>query len=403
MSKRSYRLILSSLAIVATVGLIAACSSAPAPAPTQAPAKPAAEPTKAAAPAAAAPTAAAAAQPTAAPKAATKLKIGILHVGPMTDGGYNQAHAEGIAAMKKNLPDVEVIEVENVPETADCERVMENMIQQGAKLIIPASFGYMDSAFKLANKYPDVMFEHPSGYKLSKNFGTYWGSTPDAFYAMGVAAAKVTKTNKIGFVGSMPMGFIIGNVNALHLGARSVNPSIQTTVVFTGTWQDPAKETTAANAVLDQGADVMAMVVDSPISVLQAAEKRGAFSVGWQSTAGQKFAPKGWISGVAFNWGPLYTRFAQQVMNGTWKSEAIMGNLSADYIDIASWGPAVPDDAKSAVAKVKDNLISGTTKVWAGPIKDNEGKVRVEAGKVAPDDMLQSLDWLVEGMSGKIK
>ena len=231
------------------------------------------------------------------------LKVGILHIGSIADAGYNQAHAEGVAAMKKNLPNVEVIEAENVPEGADAERVMENMIKQGARLIIPASFGYLDPALRVAKKYPDVKFEHPGGYKLASNLGTYWASTPEAFYLMGIAAGKTTKTNKMGYVVALPISFFLANVNAFELGARSVNPKAETRVVFTGTFLDPGKEATAANALLDQGVDVLGVIVDSPITVVQAAEKRGAYSVGYHYLGVQKFAPKGWISGIAFTWG----------------------------------------------------------------------------------------------------
>ena len=171
-----------------------------------------------------------------------KLKVGIIHIGSMTDGGYNQAHAEGIAVMKKNLPGVEVIEVENVPETADAERVMESMIKQGAKLIVAASFGYLDPALRVAKKYPEVKFVHPAGFKRAPNLTTYWASTPEAFYLVGIAAGKTTRTSKMGFVCALPVSFFLANVNALHLGARSVNPKVETRIVFTGTSWTPGKK-----------------------------------------------------------------------------------------------------------------------------------------------------------------
>src|SRR5512138_1786210 len=171
-----------------------------------------------------------------------KLKVGILHIGSIADAGYNQAHAEGVAVMKKNLPEVEVIEVENVPESADAERVMENMIKQGARLIIAASFGYLDPALRVAKKYPDVKFVHPAGYKRAPNLTTYWASTPEAFYLMGIAAGKTTKTNKMGYVVALPISFFLANINAFQVGAQTVNPKAETRVVFTGTFLDPGKE-----------------------------------------------------------------------------------------------------------------------------------------------------------------
>jgi len=335
--------------------------------------------------------------------AQTHLKVGILHIGSIADAGYNQAHAEGVQVMKKNLPGVEVIEVENVPEGADAERVMENMIRQGAKLIIPASFGYLDPALKVAGKYPDVKFEHPGGYKLAPNLGVYWASTPEAFYLMGLAAGKTTKTNKMGYVVALPISFFLANINAFHLGAQSVNPKVETRVVFTGTFLDPAKEASAANALLDQGVDVLGVMVDSPITVVQAAEKRNAFSVGYHYLGAQKFAPKGWISGIAFTWGELYTRFAKQVMDGTWKSENMLGDLKSDFLAIAPFGPGVPADASKLVNTKKQEFISGKLNVFQGPIKDNKGAERVKSGDAWPMAQLGKMDWLVEGVIGQAK
>ena len=340
--------------------------------------------------------------PTAA-SAQPKLKVGILHIGSIADAGYNQAHAEGVQEMKKNLPNVEVVEVENVPEGADAERVMENMIKQGAKLIIPASFGYLDPALRVAKKYPDVKFEHPGGYKLAPNLGTYWASTPEAFYLMGIAAGKMTKTNQLGYVVALPISFFLANINAFELGARSVNPKAETRVVFTGTFLDPAKEASAANALLDQGVDVLGVIVDSPITVVQTAEKRGAYSVGYHYIGASKFAPKGWISGIAFSWGPLYTRFAQQVMDGTWKSENLLGNLGSDYLTIAPFGPAVPVDAIRLLSEKKQEFIGGKLEVFRGPIRDNKGVERLKATEVFPMTNLGKMDWLVEGVIGQAR
>jgi basic membrane lipoprotein Med (substrate-binding protein (PBP1-ABC) superfamily) len=330
-----------------------------------------------------------------------KLIVGILHIGSITDAGYNQAHAEGVQVMKKNLPDVEVIEVENVPESAEAERVMEQMINQGAKLIIPASFGYLDPALRVAKKYPDVKFVHPGGYKRAPNLGTYWASTPEAFYLMGMAAGKTTKTNKLGYVVALPISFFLANVNAFQLGARSVNPKAETRVVFTGTFLDPAKEATAANALLDQGVDVLGVIVDSPITVVQTAERRGAYSVGYHYIGVSKFAPNGWISGIAFTWGSLYTRFAKQVMDGTWKSENLLGSLADDFLAIAPFGKAVPVDAVKLVNAKKLDFIAGKTQVFQGPLKDNQGTQRLKAGETLPLTDIGKMNWLVEGVIGQ--
>ena len=330
-----------------------------------------------------------------------KLIVGILHIGSIADAGYNQAHAEGIQVMKRNLPEVEVIEVENVPEGADAERVMESMIKRGARLVIPASFGYLEPALRVAQRYPEVKFAHPGGYKRAPNLTTYWASTPEAFYLLGMAAGKVTRTNKVGYVVALPISFFLANVNAFELGARAVNPKVETRVVFTGTFLDPAKEATAANALLDQGADVLGVIVDSPITVVQTAEKHGAYSVGYHYLGAQKFAPKGWISGIAFTWGNLYTRFARQVMDGSFKSENILGSLNDDLLAMAPFGPAVPADTAGLINAKRQELAAGKAHPFQGPLKDNTGAERLKAGEVFPLTDLGKMNWLVEGVVGQ--
>src|SRR5271166_652674 len=226
------------------------------------------------------------------------LIVGAIYVGSGNDYGYNRAMKDGLEEMKKNIPGVSLIEAENVPETAEAERIMEGMIQQGAKLIFATSFGHQQSAFNLSKTHPDVFFEHAGGWMQSANFGNFFGATQTAWYAMGVAAGKMTKTNTLGFVVGVPIGYAIGNVNAFQLGALSVNPKAQTRVVVTGGWSDKAKEAAAASALIDQGADVVTMHVDSPATIIQTAESRGVYSIGFQSLAAQKLAPKGWLTGL---------------------------------------------------------------------------------------------------------
>ncbi|MFN8493615.1 MAG: BMP family ABC transporter substrate-binding protein [Caldilineaceae bacterium] len=329
--------------------------------------------------------------------------VGVLHVGAITDAGYNQAHHDGIAEMQKNLPNVKVIEAENVPESADAERVMENMIQQGAKMIFPQSFGYLDPALNVAKKHPDVIFMHPAGFKLAPNLGTYWGNNFEAMYLAGVAAGKVTKTNKMGFITAFPIPNILASVNAFELGAQSVNPKVETTLVINGSWVDPAKEAAATNALADAGADVVTMIVDSPITVVQTAEKRGIYSIGFHSSALQQFAPKGWVTGVAYTWGPLYTRLVQSVMDGKWKSEHIRGGVETDFLTLAPFGPAVPKDVADLVAQKKADITSGKLKIFAGPISDNQGNVKIKEGEAGGIELLDTTDWLVKGVIGQTK
>jgi basic membrane protein A len=329
-----------------------------------------------------------------------RFTMGIIHVGSKTDAGYNQAHAEAAALVQKNLPYVKVLEAENIAENADVSRVIENMIAQGAKFIVPASFGYLDPAMEVAAKHSDVMFDHPAGFKQADNFHTFWAASDQHSYALGIAAGKMTKSNKLGFIGGFQIPNVIDTINAFTLGARSVNPKAEMHVIFDNTWSDPGKEAASTNALADQGVDVITMIVDSPITVVQTAEQRGIYSVGFHSTAVQKYAPKGWIGGVGFTWGGFYTREIQAIEKGTWNSNPknLLGDLNTDMVALAPWGPAVPDDVKAMVeAKITD-LKSGKAQVFAGPIKDNKGNLKIPDGQVGDPSLVNTFDWFVEGV-----
>ena len=333
--------------------------------------------------------------------AAEPFIVGALHVGAINDAGYNQAHHDGLEEMKAAVPGVELVEAENVPESADAERVMESMIQQGAKMIFPQSFGYLDPALNVAAKHPEVIFMHPAGFKLADNLGTYWGNNFEAMYLGGIAAGAATKTGKLGFITAFPIPNILASVNAFHLGAKSVRPDVETTLVINGAWVDPVKEAAATNALADAGADVVTMIVDSPITIVKTAEERGIYVVGFHSAALQQFAPKGWLTGVAYTWGPLYTRLVKSVQDGTWKSEHIRGGIESDYVTMADYGPAVTAETQEAIKKAEEGLVSGELKIFAGPIKDNKGQERIPAGEVGGMELLDTTDWLVEGVVGQ--
>jgi len=329
--------------------------------------------------------------------------MGIIHVGSKTDAGYNQAHAEAAALAAKNLPHVKVLVAENIPESADVSRVIENMISQGAKMIIPASFGYLDPALDVAAKYPDVMFNHPAGFKQADNFHTYWAASDQHSYALGIAAGKMTKTNKLGFVGGFQIPNVINTINAFTLGARSVNPKAEMRVIFNNAWSDPGKEAASTNALVDQGVDVITMIVDSPITVVQTAEQRGIYSVGFHSTAVQSYAPKGWISGIGFTWGGFFTREIQAIEKGTWKSNPknLIGDLNSDMVALAPWGSAVPDDVKALVEAKIAEFKAGKAQVFSGPVKDNKGNLKIPAGQVGDPSLMNTIDWFVEGVIAK--
>ena len=288
-----------------------------------------------------------------------------------------------------------------MPETAEAERIMEGMIQQGAKLIFATSFGHQESAFNLAKKHPDVVFEHAGGWMQAPNFGNFFGATQAAWYPMGVAAGLMTKSNTLGFVVGVPIGYAIGNVNAFALGARSVNPRAEVRVVVIGSWSDKAKEAAATNALIDQGADVVAMHVDSPATVIQAAENRGVYSIGFQSVEARALAPKGWITGLGFTWGPFMTDTAKSVMAGTFKPAMVREGLG-EMIAIAPFGSAVPETTQAAVSAAADKVAKGFNP-FTGPITDNTGVVRIKEGEAWGGDKMGNFDWYVEGVIGKAK
>jgi basic membrane protein A and related proteins len=333
--------------------------------------------------------------------AESKLTVGAIYVGSINDYGYNRSMHDGLMAMKAAIPGVTVLEAENVPETAEAERVMEGMIQQGAKLIFATSFGHQQAAFDLTKKHPDVDFEHAGGWMLAQNFGNFFADTQAAWYPMGVAAGLMTKSNTLGFVVGVPIGYAIGNVNAFALGARSVNPKAQVRVVVTGSWSDQAKEAAATNALIDQGADVVAMHVDSPATVIRVAESRGVYSIGFQSLEARALAPKGWITGLGFTWGPFMTEIAKSVLAGDFKPAMVREGLGK-MITIAPFGSAVPEATRAAVTAAADKVEKGFNP-FTGPITDNTGVVRIKAGEAWGGDKMGNFDWYVEGVIGKAK
>ena len=332
------------------------------------------------------------------------LTVGGIHVGSIKDAGYNQAQHDGLVYVKKHVSGITLIEAENIPESPQVETVMQNMINQGAKLIFPQSFGYQDFALNVAAKNPDVVFEHPAGYKYAPNFGTYWAASTPINYALGVAAALTSKTGKLGFVGAIPIPTIIATADAFHLGARSVNPKITTTVIFTGSWSDPAKEAAAVATMAAKGIDVVANLVDSPVTVVKTAQQRHIFAIGYHSAAAARYAPAYWLSGVDFNWGPMFVQMARQVINGEWTAQHWIAPVKMGIARLAPFGPRVSAEAKAAAKSTVRKYATGKIKSpFTGPVYDQSGKLRVPKGKVPPADFEQNITWLVQGMIGRTK
>jgi basic membrane lipoprotein Med (substrate-binding protein (PBP1-ABC) superfamily) len=396
-------LLVFAISIALTLGACAPTPAAPPPAPTQPPAAPTQPPpasTQPPPPPTAVPTEA----PTAAPtEAGPCLTIGALYGGPITDAGYNQAMHEAVMAIKSKIDCVKIIEAENVPDEAGATTTMENMIQQGAKLIFATAFNHQYPALDLSKKYPDVKFEHAGGWEMGPNFANFFGKPPDGWYLMGQAAGKMTKSNKLGFVAAFPLGWTSTFINAFEEGAKSVNPKAETTVAYTFAWGDRAKEADTTNSLITQGVDVVTMHVDSPSTVISTAESRGAYSIGYQNLAAQQFAPEYWISGTGFTLGGKLTWLASTVVDGTWEPIFLRCGIADGCMAIAPFGPKVPQDVQDLVAQTKTDLESGKLVVFKGPIQDQNGNVKVAAGQVLTDDAMSSVDWFVKGVIGSPK
>jgi basic membrane protein A len=394
--RQIYTLVTTALCAVL---MLSACG--PAATPTQPPAPPTAVPPTAMPPTAAPPTAV---PPTAAPAAAaTCLTVGALYGGPMNDAGYNQAMHESMAAMAKNIPCVKLIEAENVPDEAGAKTTMQNMIQQGVKLIFATAFNHQNPAVDLAKANPDVIFEIAGGYVMGANYANYYADVPDSWYAMGVAAASMTKSNKLGFVAAFPMGWTTTFINSYELGAQSVNPQVQVIVTYTFAWGDHAKEADATNSLINQGVDVITMHVDSPSTIISTAESRGVYSIGFQDLAAQQFAPQYWVTGTGFTLGDKVTFLTQSVINKTWKPIFLRCKMSEGCMALAPFGSKVPSAVQDKVKQTLADLDGGKVVVFKGPIKDQTGAVKVADGATLSENDMGSLDWFVPGVVGQAK
>ena len=343
---------------------------------------------------------------TAAGPAGNALKVGFIYVGPRDDFGYNQAHHEGALVLSK-LPGVSIVEEERVPEAMEVQKTMESMVKlEHVNLLFPTSFGYFDPhILKVANKLPEITFFHCGGlYDASKhptNVGSYFGYIDEAEYINGIVAAHATKSKKLGFIAAKPIPQVLRNINAFTLGARSVHPDITTTVVFTGDWSLPVKEADAANGLIDQGVDVLTAHVDSPKVVVQTAEKRGVYSVGYH-TSQASLAPKGYLTGAEWNWGKVYTEYVETLRAGKQWDHLLRGGLKDGFVRNSPYGAAVSAEAKAAADAAKAKLVSGQLVIFQGELKDNTGKQIIAPGAQMPqrDPALESMTYLVEGVVG---
>lgn len=335
-------------------------------------------------------------------QSADAVKVGYIYVGPIGDGGYTYAHNEGRLYLEDKMANVETTYIESVPENAvDAERELTRLAEEGNKIIFATSFGYMESVIKVAEKYPDVTFLHCSGYMTAENAGTYFGRIYQPRYLSGIVAGKMTTTNKIGYVGAFSIPEVVRGINAFTLGVRSVNPDATVKVVWTKTWYDPITEKQAAESLLAEGCDVIAQHQDTP-APMQAAEEAGAYGIGY-NTDMSVAAPNAVLTTPIWNWGPYYVKTVQAVLDGTWTNEQYWGPMSDGVVDLAPFGAMVPEEVKELVEAEKQKIISGEKDVFAGPIKDQSGAVRVPEGTAMTDAEMLEFDWFVEGVEGTIE
>jgi len=373
LSKRSMLALVAASALAAT---LAACGKKeePAPAPAAAASAPKAEPFKAA----------------------------WVYVGPVGDAGWTFAHDLGRKAVEAEFGDkVQTTFVEKVPEGADAERVIRDLAQQGNKIIFATSFGYMEPMLKVAKDFPDVKFEHATGYKTADNMNVYDARFYQDTYLAGVIAGKMTKTNTLGFVGSFPIPEVLRNINAFTLGAQSVNPKIKTKVVWVNTWFDPPKESEAAQTLINGGADVLLQNTDST-AVLQTADKAGKFAFGWDSDM-SAFAEKAHLGSAIADWSNYYKKSVKSVMDGSWKGNTVTRwGVAEGQNDLIKIPDVVPAEVKAKVDEIKASMKAGTFEVFTGPILDNTGKERLAKGTAADDDFRGKIDFYVKGVEGKV-
>ena len=345
----------------------------------------------------------AAAASAAAPSAAAKgpLKIAFAYIGPVGDGGWTFAHDNARKAVEQEFGDkVQTRFVEKVPESADAERVLRDMASQGNQLVFGTTFGYMESMVKVARDFPEVKFEHATGYKTAANLSTYDSRTYEGAYMAGVIAGKMTKSNVLGVVASVPIPEVLRNINSFTLGAQSVNPAISTKVVWVNEWFNPPKETEAATALINGGADILMQNTDSS-AVLQTAEKMGKRGFGWDSDMTQ-YGPKAHLGSAVINWAPYYIKTVRDVLDGKWQSGQSWWGVKEGAIDLVSLAADVPADAKAKLDEVRAGLKSGSFQIWKGPLLDQSGKEVLAKDQVADDKFLRGINFYVKGVEGQV-
>ena len=331
-----------------------------------------------------------------------KTKVGFVFVGPIGDGGWTYEHNKGRLMVEEEFGDkVETVYVENVAEGPDSERVMTQMALDGADLIFTTSFGYMDPTINVAKKFPDVKFEHATGYKRADNVSTYSARFYEGRAIQGHIAGKMTKSNIIGYIGSYPIPEVIRGINSAYIHAKKVNPDVQFKIVWAYTWFDPAKEADAAKVLIEQGADVVLQHTDSTAPQAAAQEAGNVVTFGQASDMAQ-YAPFPRVSSIIDEWGPYYVARTKAVMDGTWESTDTWDGIGAGMVGIGEITDAVPADVKEEALALKESIASGEYHPFTGPLKKQDGSDFLAEGETADDGTLAGMNFYVEGIEGDI-
>jgi len=333
--------------------------------------------------------------------AADKLKVGFIYLGPVGDFGWTYQHEVGRQALVKEFGDkIETTYLENVSEGPDAERSIEQLVRAGNKLIFTTSFGYMDPTLKVAKKYPNVHFEHATGFKRDKNMAIYNGRFYEGRYIQGVIAGKMSKAGVLGYIASFPIPEVIMGINATMLGAQTVNPNIKVKIIWANTWFDPGKEADAAKALLDQGADVIMQHTDSP-AAMQIASERGKLAFG-QDSEMIKFGPKTQLTSIIDNWAPYYIDRVKAELDGKWTTDNVWGGLKSKMVVMAPY-TNMPDDVKKMATDTEAAIIAGTLFPFKCPIVDQSGKtVECKGGDRLDDGQVLGMNFYVKGIDDKI-
>lgn len=331
-----------------------------------------------------------------------KTKVGFVYVGPVGDGGWTYEHNNGRLAVEAEFGDkVETVFVESVPEGADAERVMTQMALNGADLIFTTSFGYMDPTINVAAKFPNVRFEHATGYKTADNVSVYSARFYEGRAVQGTIAGRMTKSNIIGYIGSFPIPEVIRGINSAYIHAKKVNPDVTFKIVWAYTWFDPAKEADAAKVLIEQGADVILQHTDSTAPLAAAAAAGNVIGFG-QASDMAEFADGPRVSSIIDNWAPYYIERTRAVMDGTWASVNTWNGIGDGMVGIGEITDRVPADVKAEATALKDSIASGAYHPFTGPLKKQDGSDWLGAGETADDGTLAGMNFYVEGIEGDI-